>query len=403
MITGKDIIIIASIEWDALWQGSQEIAERLAKAGNKVLYLENMGVRSPTWKDKSRIATRAKSLVRFSLAKGVRQVTTNLYVCSPLVLPPFGQRRRRKLNRLLLTRILRIANSLGMSNLILWTFLPTDTALDLIGLFRARSGATVIYHCTADFSQLTHRVALLQQSERKLLQLSDLVFVTCRQLAERCAPWNDNVHIFPNGVSSELFNNGNGLPKLPAASVLPSLPGPIIGYIGGLHRFVDFDLLTAMARLRPEWSWVFVGPIQTPVKELAQFTNVHLLGQQPHRDLGKFLHSFDVCIVPYIKSSATKTVVPTKVNEYLAAGKPVVSTELLTICDFNKEHDVLLTAPSNPDNFLHAIDDSLRLPVDAKTVAHRIDVAKLNDWQAQLENMSFLINQVVRKKLLSKR
>ena len=396
MITGKDIIIISSIEWTSLWQGSQEIAERLAKAGNRVLYLENMGVRSPTWKDKSRIATRAKSLFRFPLAKGVRQVATNLYVCSPLVLPPFGQRRRR-LNRLLLALILRIANSLGMSDPILWTFLPTDTALDLISLFRARWGATVIYHCTADFSQLTHRAALLQESERRLLQLSDLVFVTCRQLAEHCAPWNDNVHIFPNGVSFEVFHNGNGHTKLSAASVLSSIPGPIIGYIGGLHRFVDFDLLTAMVRLRPEWSWVFVGPLQAPVKELAQFTNVHLLGQQPHRDLGQFLRDFDVCIVPYIKSSATKTVVPTKVNEYLAAGKPVVSTELLTICDFNQQHGVLLTAPSHPDNFIRAIGDSLRLPLDSETVARRIEVAKLNDWQSQLENMSSLINEAVRK------
>jgi glycosyltransferase involved in cell wall biosynthesis len=397
MLTGKNIIIISSIEWNALWQGSQEIAERLAKAGNRVLYLENMGVRSPTWKDKSRIAKRAKGLVRFPLGRGVRQVATNLYVCPPLVLPPFGKRRQRMLNRLLLPLILRTANSLGMNDPILWTFLPTDTALDLISLFRARCGATVIYHCTADFSQLTHRAAQLQESEKKLLQLSELVFVTCRQLAEHCGPWNDNVHIFPNGVSVEVFHNGNGHTKLPAASVLTSLPGPIIGYIGGLHRFVDFDLLTAMARRRPEWSWVFVGPIQTPVQALAQLTNVHFLGQQPHRDLGQFLHNFDVCIVPYIKSSATKTVVPTKVNEYLAAGKPVVSTELLTICDFNKQHDVLLTAPSHPDHFLRAIGDSLRLPVDSETVARRIAVAKLNDWQAQLEKMSSLINRAVNK------
>lgn len=391
MISGKDIILISGIEWDALWQGSQEIAGRLAKAGNRVLYIENIGVRVPTWKDKRRIAQRLKSWSRSLRSRGVRQIATNLYVCSPLVLPPFGKPPQRYFNRWLLRAILRVATSLGMRDPVLWTFLPTDTALDLISLFRARSSSKVVYHCTADFSELTPKAVLLRKSEIALLQLSDLVFVTCRQLAEYCARWNDQVHIFPNGVSFEALNQNNGHNNPPAASILSSIPRPIIGYIGGLHRFVDFDLLAEMARLRPGWSWVFVGPIQTSVGELAQFSNVHLLGQQPHEHLGQFLRNFDVCIVPYIKSAATATVVPTKVNEYLAAGKPVVSTELLTICDFNEEHAVLMTAPSRPNDFLQAIEESLLLPTDSETVARRTRVAKLNDWQVHLDAMSTLI------------
>ena len=141
-----------------------------------------------------------------------------------------------------------------------------------------------------------------------------------------------------------------------------------------------------------------MGPIQTSVGELDRFPNVHLLGQKPHRELRKYLCAFDVCIVPYLKTSATATVVPTKVNEYLAAGKHVVSTELLTICDFNDQHQALLTAPSRPDDFLRAIEDSLRLPTDGETVAHRVKVAKLNDWQARLDAMSSLIEAEMRAK-----
>lgn len=391
MITGKDIIVISGIEWDSLWQGSHEIARRLAKAGNRVLYIENLGVRNPTWKDKRRIALRVKSWARSLVSHGVRQVATNLYVCSPIVMPPFGQRRQRYLNRRLLPSILRVATSLGMRDAILWTFLPTDTALDLINLFRAQSSPIIIYHCTADFSELTYDVSLLQESERALLRMSDLVFATCRQLADYCSLWNDKVHIFPNGVNLELFNQNNGHSKWSDVSVLSSIPGPIIGYIGGLHRFVDFNLLTEMAGLRPEWSWVFVGPIQTSVGGLAQLPNVHLPGPQPHERLGQFLDNFDVCIVPYIKSAATATVVPTKVNEYLAAGKPVVSTELLTVCDFNEQHGVLMTAPSRADSFLQAIEESLLLPTDSETVARRTSVAKLHDWQVHLDAMSTLI------------
>ena len=402
MISGKDIIIISGIEWDALWQGSQEIAERLAKGGNRVLYIENMGVRAPTWGDKRRVAMRVKSWARSLSSRGVRQVTPNLFVCSPIVMPPFGHARQRYLNRRLLTLIAQVATSLGMRDPLLWTFLPTDTALDLINLFRARSSSTVIYHCTADFSELTPESVRLHQSEKELLLLSDVVFVTCRQLAEYCAPWNAKVHIFPNGVSLDVFTQHNGKPEPPDVSILNSIARPIIGYIGGLHRFVDFNLLTEMVRLRPEWSWVFVGPIQTSLQGLDRLPNVHLVRQQPHERLGQFLSKFDVCIVPYLKNSATATVVPTKVNEYLAAGKPVVSTELITVSEFNKQHQVLRIAPSRPSEFLKAMEDSLQAPDDLRTIARRTRVAELNDWQVHLEGMSALI-QAEMAKHVSKR
>jgi glycosyltransferase involved in cell wall biosynthesis len=194
-----------------------------------------------------------------------------------------------------------------------------------------------------------------------------------------------------------MFNQGNGHPNGPDVSNLSSIPRPIIGYVGGLHRFVDFNLLIEMARLRPAWSWVFVGPIQTSIGELARLPNVHLLGPQPHERLRYYLRNFDTCLVPYLKNSATATIVPTKVNEYLAAGKPVVSTELVTICDFNEQHRVLLTAPSTPDYFLRAIDESLRLPINSETAAHRTGVAKLNDWRVHLEKMSALIQDAAKK------
>jgi glycosyltransferase involved in cell wall biosynthesis len=390
MITGKDIILISGIEWNSLWQGSHEIATRLAKAGNRVIYIENMGVRTPTWKDKKRVVRRLKSWTRSLMSRGVRQVEQNLFVCSPILLPPFGGRRRRYLNKWLLRFVPLIAASIGMRNPIVWTFLPTDSALDLIGLFRSRGQTTVIYHCTADFSELIPEVPQLRESETTLLRISDLVFATCRQLADACAVSNKNVHTFSNGVNLEAFNL-NGDSDSAAKSKIAVIPRPVIGYIGGLHRFVDFDLLIEMARSRQDWSWVFVGPIQTHLADLSRLSNVHLLGQRPHEDLGKILQSFDVCIVPYLKNEATATVVPTKLNEYLAAGKPVVATELPTICDFNEQHNVLMTAPSTPQDFLRAIETSLRLASDVATIERRTQVAKLSDWRALIAAMSDLI------------
>jgi glycosyltransferase involved in cell wall biosynthesis len=394
MITGKDIILISGIEWDSLWQGSHEIATRLARGGNRVIYIENMGVRTPKWKDRKRVGRRFRSWTRSLMSRGVRQVEHNLFVSSPILLPPFGGRRRRFLNKWLLRLVPFVATHLGMHNPIVWTFLPTDAALDLIGLFRSRGHTTVIYHCTADFSELIPEVPQLRESETALLRISDLVFATCRQLANYCAVSNKNVHTISNGVNFEVFNL-NGDSNSAKKSNLAVIPPPIIGYVGGLHRFVDFDLLIEMARSRRDWSWVFVGPIQTPLTDFSRLSNVHLLGQQPHDQLGKLIHGFDVCIVPYLNNEATATVVPTKLNEYLAAGKPVVATELPTVCDFNKQHNVLMTAPSTPDEFLRAIETSLGLANDAAIIARRTQVARLSDWRVLIDAMSDLIMKQV--------
>src|SRR5258708_15960372 len=99
MLSGRDIIVISSIEWDFNWQGHQEIARRVSQAGNRVLYIENMGVRAPGLHDAGRVAVRAFNWMRSFAGGGVREVLPNLYVCSPLILPPFGSARQKLLNR----------------------------------------------------------------------------------------------------------------------------------------------------------------------------------------------------------------------------------------------------------------------------------------------------------------
>lgn len=416
MLSGRDIVYISSIEWNFVWQVHQEIALRLAQAGNRVLYIENTGIRSPGLQDAGRVARRLKHWISSLRSRGVRQVAPNIYVCSPFVLPPFGSGWRRQINRhLLLPLVQRAARSLGMRDVLLWTYLPTDTAVDLIRLLRTPRSITV-YYCVADFAQLTPSVRQLHQSERVTVELSDLVFTNCSALATHCGQWSNDVHVFPPGVDLDAFplketasshhtinNGGHNAENSSPLSSLQSLSQPIIGYVGGLHRFVDFGLLAAMARSRPQWSWVFVGPLQSAVGELAGLPNVHLLGQQPHSDLAKYIRSFDVCIVPYINSPETATVVPVKINEYLAIGKPVVSTELPTVCDFNERHRILITTPGQAESFLNAIEQALALPNDPATILRRRQVAELSDWEARLASMQELIVDKMQAKTVERK
>ena len=389
MITGRDIIFISSIEWGFLWQGHQEIALRLARAGNRVLYIENTGVRSPRLKDFSRVTARLKRWWKAFRSSGAREVAPNLHVCSPLVMPPFGSRFRRLLNRtFFLPAIKRTARQLKMHNPLIWTYLPTDTAFDLIKVLRDKK-STVVYYVGADFDQLVPDLDQLHESERAVIDLSDIVITNCSTLTNRYSPMHKRVHTFQFGVDLCAFQNEKkeseiSRRRLHLLSTIESLKRPIIGYVGGLHRHIDFDLLAEAAKAKPDWSWVFVGPIQSPVGELENLPNVHFMDQQPHEELVHFMRRFDVCIVPYLNNAFTATVVPVKLNEYLAVGKPVVSTNIPMVCEFNDKYKVILTCENTSESFLSAIESCLNKD-DAATIEYRKKVASLSEWQARLE------------------
>ena len=394
MITGRDIIYISSIEWDLLWQAHQEIARRLAAAGNRVLYIENTGVRAPGLKDTKRVASRLGRWLGAQRAGGAREVTKNIFVYSPLVLPPFGRPGQRFLNRQVCLRQLeRISRGMGIKDPLIWTYLPTDTALDIIRSHRTDRSVVVYYNC-ADFSNLTPKAKQLEKSQQEVVRHSDLVFATCSEMAARLSSNTRIAHVFPPGVDMAAFpeedtETGERFDPLN----ISMLPQPIIGYVGGLHRLVDYDLVAALAKARPSWSWVFLGTHQVSVEKLDGVPNIHLFGEQPHEQLAGHMRFFDVCIVPYLNTKEMTTIVPTKINEYLAAGKAVVSTDLPTVSDFNAEYHVLSTSIPSATDFLQAIEMQLTVAHDPALKKRRREVAARADWEMQIEEMSTLIEE----------
>ncbi|MET0626012.1 MAG: glycosyltransferase [Pyrinomonadaceae bacterium] len=405
MFSGRDVILISSIEWDFNWQGHQEIATRLARAGNRVLYVENMGVRAPGLRDARRVAQRFSHWAGSLLDGGVRQVAPNLYVCSPLIMPPFGSWLRHQLNRrLLLPLLLRVVRGLGFDPSVVWTFLPTDTVASFVRMLSGPRGV-VVYYCIADFAELTPNREDILRSEREIIELSDVIFAQGPHLAEHCSQTGKCAEVFPFGVNIDRFSrdghapapsgaNGNGSAPTP----LKGLPRPVIGYVGGIHKFFDVEMMTAMARARPEWSFVLVGPLQTSPGELKRLPNVHLAGRKPHEALPEYIRGFDVGIVPYLFNTYTATVVPTKINEYLAMGKPVVSTNLPEVSNFNGKHGVIITSPNRAKEFVASIERALLTTGEESVITRRREVAALNDWEGRYERMSRLIEQELRRK-----
>lgn len=383
MLHGRDILCISSIDWDFLWQGHQEIMSSLAQHGNRVLFVENTGVRTPTLRDVPRLWHR---LLRWwHSTKGFREESKNLFVFSPLILPFPQSRLAARVNRYLLVRALkRWMRATGFRHPILWTFLPTRLVVELID---ALEPELVVYYCIADFGQLAQRPERLARSERQLLDRTDVVFVQGEVLRQRCTP-HPNMHIFPFGVSLTTFER-----KAELAPELRDLARPIVGYVGGIHREVDFRLIEQVARAI-DGSVVLVGPIQTDVGKLAKLENVVFVGVRPHHRLPEFIRGFDVGIVPYRLSEYTQTVYPTKLAEYLAAGIPVIATDLPEIRRFNSEYGEVVTVAGDAAEFVRGIRDAAtqRSPEE---VARRIRAARENSWETRIAGMSGVIEKAL--------
>ena len=390
MITGRDVLYIASIDWSFQWQGPQELAVRLGAAGNRVVYVENTGIRAPRLSEAGRVARRLDAWAGAWLRGGVRSVAPNVHLCSPLALPPFGPPWRRALNRQLLAAELRLALlPLDFRPSLIWTYLPTDTAADLVQSFDG-PGTAVVYYCVADFRHYAPRADLLDASERAVARRSDVVFVSMDSLAARFP--GANVHVFPFGVDLDTFQV-----EAPSTETA-SLPRPIIGYVGALERAIDLELMIAMARARPTWSWVYIGTVKRDLGALLELPNVKVLGPRPHPELPGHIRAFDVAIVPYAHNRFTETVVPTKINEYLAMGKAVVSSDLPSVRAFEERHHVLHAARPEPAPFLAAIEAALATAADPAAIRRRREVATEADWSTRFAQMSALVETALAKK-----
>lgn len=387
MLTGQHIICLSSIDWDFNWQGHQEIMSAFAKGGNRVLYIENTGVRMPRPHDLPRLKRRLANWVKGF--KGFRRIQENLWVYSPVILPFPYSRLARIFNRwLLVSAIRRWMRALNAHDPILWTFLPTGIALDVLMQIEHR---LAVYYCIADFEALVPQPHKVRQTEAEIVKRCDVVFAQGKVLEERCRRWNEQVYVFPFGVNLGTFVQAQDAPA-ETPEDLCGLPRPVIGYIGGIHRHVDMELLQAVAKQRRGWSVVLVGPIQVDAASVNGADNLFLLGEKPFAQLPRYVRAFDVCIIPYRESDYTKTVYPTKLNEYHALGKPVVSTWLPEVAAFNERHGSLVRLARHSTEFIEHIEDALR-EHDPALIRRRQTVAQEHDWQQRIEQMSRLLEQ----------
>ncbi len=387
MLRGQDILCISSIDWDFLWQQHQEITSTLAAEGNRVLFIENTGVRSPRLSDMPRILHRIRNWRR-SL-RGFRKERERLYVYSPLVIPfPYSRIAQWINRRILVSSIRSWMRSVDFHDPIIWTFLPTQVTLDIASGINHR---LLVYYCTDNFSATSTEAAKVVTTEREVLRKSDLVFAMSQRMLDYCRQYNERVVQIPMGVNTTLFEQIRDTP-CGEPEDLAGIPRPIVGYIGGVRASIDKALIKRAAAKRPDCSFVFVGPIQTDISDLSALPNVRFLGAKAHDQVPRYVKAFDCCILPYVKDAYTDSVSPAKLHEYLIMGKAVVSTNLAEVSLYrsgNGKAPVVYVADDS-DAFVRSLDDALRVPGDSDA---RIAIARGHGWDSKIERMSNLISE----------
>jgi glycosyltransferase involved in cell wall biosynthesis len=387
LLKGANIICFSSIDWAFNWHAPQEVASAFAETGNRVLFIENTGVRRTEWRDASRLWQRLGNWGR--ARGGVRALGHGIDVHSPLLIPLPYSRAAGLVNVHALLGVARrwLAHDADRP-LVVITFLPTPLARALIHAVRP---AATVYYCIDRLAESSPGARKLRESEPKLIAEADLVLITTENLRSE-AMNGARVELLPSGVRFREFEDARR--DGPLSPLLRGLQRPIIGFVGSVRKQTDVSLLADVARLAPDMSFVFLGPVVVGARRLSAHANVRLLGAVPHDVLVPTVTRFDAGILAYVLDDFTTGIMPAKLREYLAAGLPVVSTPLPEVRRFAERHPGVIDFAGNPPAFVAALRRALA-GNDASIVERRLEVARQYDWSEQLARASDIIERVV--------
>lgn len=305
-----DVVILSSVEWDAAWQRHHSFAAQWARAGHHVFFVENTGFREPGLRDLGRVSDRLRRIARGGRARRAR-VPKGISVISPLVLPPTRRLFREANAALLAPRLADLLHDRGLRRgPVVFAYLPTATTLALLDQL---SPSLVVYDCVDNFYGLPSPPPGLAETEAALLSRAGLVLTTSRTLYDDKKSLHPNVVELHHGASKGFF--------LPAP---PERPRRRLCYFGTIWRALDYAPIRALAEAGFEIE--LIGPVKEPPPPLPK--SVVFRGAFPYVSLPAMLADFDAILLPYIDDEYNRGVIPAKIYECLATGRPVLASPL---------------------------------------------------------------------------
>lgn len=385
----RDLIFVSLEDWDDVWRRNQFVCSAMARRGWRVLF-----VGLPRNVSHELRHGRVRPLFRRATYLAPGGAAVGVTVTHPVKLLPDSLPGGRAVNQWLFRRhVRRVARRMGLDRPVLW--LNPHGAGHLAG----RLGeSAVVYDVTDDWSAMTQSPAqaeLVRLQDADLCGRADAVIVCSQRLLDMKRPMNRHVTLIPNGVDADHY-----------AGVLDGTGGvdrgwrrPVLGYTGTVHPDrVDVELVRAVAQHWPG-SVVLVGPDHLLGADAAKLDlrNVHRVGPVPYAEVPGVMAGFDACIVPHRMTPFTESLNPIKLWEYLAAGKPIVSTDVAGFRDFPAVVRLARTA----DEFVDAAHAAV---ADAGTAEgrdradQRRAVARGHSWSQRVDEIEQVIQDCLSRR-----
>lgn len=301
----------------------------------------------------------------------LRKLSDNLYFYTPFVFLhdqlapkiPF----LRKANRWILSYQLRnVIKKVGLNKDYLFTWIFNPYQVDYMNLLNQKY---LIYDCYDEFLAPTNfkniaKLRWMEENEERILRKADIVLAASEPIANSRKKWNENIYVLPNAADIEHFALANAEhTEIPIE--MRRIPKPIIGYVGTINERTDFHLVLDIAIHRPNWSIVFVGSYVPTSRDFfrndlfiraRQQNNIYFLGPRLYDAVPSYIKAFDVCLIPYLNSEFNQNCSPIKLYEYLATGKPIISTDIAQVRCFSK----VVSIAHSYEEFVLNIEDALR-------------------------------------------
>jgi glycosyltransferase involved in cell wall biosynthesis len=368
------LIVHSHLRWDFVWQRPQQILSRLARR-RAVMYVEEpifiddvgsvaLDITKPC-ENVHRIIPRLPASLRDSYDAASQSVRASLLA--------------------LLETDRTVADA--FADCVQWFYTPMP-APTMLGAFAERG---VVYDCMDELSQFRFAPPELVERERMLLARADIVFTGGRKLFESKSRHHRNVHFFGCGVDVDHFARARNV-ATPVAAELSSLPKPVLGYFGVIDERLDYALIDRLAGRFADGSVVFVGPLaKVDPSELPRRPNLHWLGQRSYAELPSYVKGFDVCLMPFALNAATEFINPTKTLEYMAAGKPIVST---AVPDVVRNFTPIVHVAGSAEEFAQTV--SAALDPDDERIRAGMALARSSTWESIVAAMDALVTRSVR-------
>ena len=348
----------------------------------RVVYVNSLGVRPPSVSEGRMFFRKARRKLG-SMARFYRDGGEGFGVLSPMFVP-FRGRLARSAARLGLEMQLRLVRkALRFRRPLVWVSCPTAAPfLDAV------SPSAVVYQLSDCYGALRDGDSRAgEQTEREIAERADLVLCASQRLLERSLRLYGKGEYVDHGVDYERFVAAARSSQTPRE--MDGLRRPIVGFFGNLdNNTVDLHLLESVCRLRAQYSFVLVGDMTREFEALKKHSNVVAIPRQPYQRIAAFGAAFNVCIMPWLKNEWIEHCNPVKLKEYLALGKPVVSTPYPEL----RESGSLCLEASGAEAFAAAIDRAIS-DDDENQQKKRQAWASKNTWDGKFEFVLRLLRE----------